>query len=82
MVPLLQFLVCASVVSYMVFVLSLFVLLPLVPSGGLCIVIVPFPGYLHFYFWSVKEGNCVFVMDDYPTYETSDDNLAAIGSTY
>ena len=53
-VPLLQvFFVCASVISYVGIVVSLFV--PLIsPSlcalGGLCFVIVAYPEYLHIFF--------------------------------
>ena len=43
-ISLLQFFVCASVVSDVAFVLSLFVPhLPLVPRGGLCFEFVAFP---------------------------------------
>ena len=45
------FFVCASVVAYVMFVLSLFAphLSFFGASGRLCFVIVAFPGYLHLY---------------------------------
>ena len=47
-----SFIVCASVVSYLAFVLSLFIphLSFFWCFEGLCILIVAFPGYLHFIF--------------------------------
>ena len=46
--PLLYFsFVCASVITYVAFVVSL--LFQLCSSGGLCFLIVAFSGYLHLY---------------------------------
>ena len=48
-VPLLQFIfICTSVVLYVAFVLSLFLIFrSFAASGWLCFVIVVFPRYLH-----------------------------------
>ena len=60
-VPLLQLLfICSSVISYVAFVMSLVVLQSgsFVSSGGMCFVIVAFPGYLHLYIGANQPGIC------------------------